>query len=456
MVNETILAIDIGSTKIISIVVNKNQQSNIILHGVGISSSEGVKKGGIVDIDKLSSSLNESIQKATSTTPFSIDKVYVSISSINTKIINNSGSINIQSGIITQKDINQVLTLAYFDAVLPDYDIIHVIPKYFTIDDNQVVENPLNMNGTRLGCEVNIVIAKRNIINNINQVLKRNNIDNTIFVVSSYAASLAIFDRLSIEQKNGNILIFNLGGETSEVALLKKGVLSYIAAVGFGSANITYDLHKVFQTPISAADKIKKDYGSLLPQSYEIKKVKTPNIANSDVSKEILIEEIRTNIHARVEEILIMLFKKISHGGYLDDVNNIVLTGGMSKIKGIDILVNKVFSLPTKILKPVNIQNGYINLEDEVFSVITGMIFFALNQNPPLELDSTKKLRQKYQIQQNEESLLNIQNNQVDKHNKNDIVLNEKENINHEEIKNESKEKLSNKIIKKISQWLGI
>jgi len=447
--NNTILAIDISSTKIISIVANKNQQNNIVLHGVGVSVSEGIKKGGIVDIDKLSNSLNESIQKATNTTPFSIDKVYVSISSINTKIINNNGSINIQSGIITQKDINQVLKIAYFDAVLPDYDIIHVIPKYFIIDDNQTVENPLNMNGSRLSCEINIVIAKKTILNNINQVLKRNNIEEAIFVVSSYAASLAIFGRLSFEQKSGNILVFNLGGETSEVALLKRGILSYSTSVGFGSVNITYDLHKIFQTPVSAADKIKKDYGSLLPQSYEIKKVKTPHIANSEVVREILIEEIRTNIHARIEEILIMFFKKLSQNGYLEDVNNIILTGGMSKIKGIDKLASLIFSHSIQILKPINIQNGYINLEDEIYSVITGILLFALNQNPPLELDSTKNLRQKYEINQKLTTHINI-----DK--ESDIILKEKDNTDDKQTKHKLKEGLTDKIIKKISHWFGL
>jgi len=454
MANNTILAIDISSTKIISIVANKNHQSNIVLHGVGVSASEGIKKGIIVDIDKLSSSLNDSIQKATSTTPFSIDKVYVSLSSVNIKFLNSSGSINIQSGIITQKEIAQVLKIAYFDAVLPDYDIIHVIPKYFVIDDSQVVENPLNLNGTRLDVEVNIVIAKKTIINNLNQVLKRVNIENAIFVSSSYMASLAIFDLLSEEQKNSNILILNLGGQTSEGALFKKGILSNIISTPFGSVNITNDIHRAFQTPISAADKIKKDYGSLLAQSYEIKKIKTPHIANPEISKEILIEEVRVNIHARVEEILLMLYKKLSEGSYLEDLNSVILTGGMSKIKGIDKLANLIFSHPVKVLKPISIQNGYINLNDEVYSVITGILLFALDQNPPLELDSTKNLRLAYEIAQKDDyKLINIQKKDSEK--EDELILKETNVEISKDIKKE-KDGFFDKLINKFSHWFGI
>ena len=393
MVDKTVLAIDIGSTKTISVVAQKNIHGGINILGVGASASKGVKKGSIVDIDKLSQTVNQSISNATSTMPYSIDEVIVSISSIHTKSIRNSGSINIQNGIITQKEITQVLKIAYYDAeIIPDYDAIHIIPLYFIIDDNLQVENPLNMNGSRLDCYVNIIIAKKTSLNNIAQVLKRNNLEIDNFILSSYASALSTLD--SDQKKIGTALI-DMGGDTTELILYKNNTINYSIAIPYGSENITKDLHTMFQTPLNSADKIKKEYGFLIDKNIDNKKVIMPHIGNPDNLKEILIEEIKINIHARVEEILTMIYHKFIESGLDEQINALILTGGMSKIEGIDKLANKIFHLPTTIIKPINLQNGYMNLQDQVYATIVGMILYAFDDNPMLELDSNKNLRTK-------------------------------------------------------------
>ena len=457
--SKTILAIDIGTTNIVCIVAQNDFNNRINILGIGKSISGGVKKGAIVDIDLASSSIKNAVDIARSSSENNIEETIVSISGVHTISRRSIGSINIPSGHITLKEINQVLTIALFDAqIVPEYEAIHVMPLYFKVDNNDAIDNPLYMNGSRLEVYANIITAKKTSLTNIKSALKLSKIEVSNFVLSSYASTLAT---LKDDQKKLGTAVLDLGGSTSELAIFKNKSIVYNDVIPIGSENITNDLSVMLHTPINAANEVKKKYATLIPKTDaintgQITKVKIPILGNENESQEISLDLIQPMIHSRVEEILCLINDKIITNNLTTNINGIVITGGMGKIPGIDLLAQKVFDeIPVKISSPTNIQNGYVDFNDPTLSTIVGLLFYGLDTNPVFELDSNKHLRVKNtpNNKRTNNTTKSTQNNT-----KTETSNNDKKNIENDlhTLKIDEKDKKSKKfeLWTKLKEWL--
>ena len=196
-------------------------------------------------------------------TDANIESTFISISGTHAKSLRSSGAVNVQSGQITHNEINQVLQMALYNAkIIPDYEVIHVLPLYFKIDDTNEVNNPLNMHGSRLEVYANIVTVRKTALVNIQNTLKRSNLDVTNFVLNGYASSISV---LESDQKKLGTAVLDLGGSTSELTIFKGQTISYNDFISIGSEHITNDLSIILHTPYNAANMIKNQYGTLLP-----------------------------------------------------------------------------------------------------------------------------------------------------------------------------------------------
>ena len=399
--SNTLLAIDIGSTNIISVVAQNDLNGNINILGMGIESSDGINKGLITNIEVASTAINNVVQNAKRSTQNNIDTTLVSISGACTKGIRSSGSVNVPNGLITENEINQVLQMALYNAtIVPEYDIIHVLPIYFKVDDSQSIDNPLNMTGARLEVSVYIVTAKKTVLTNIKSAIKASGLEVSNFVLNGYSSAVSV---LNNEQKRFGTGVIDIGGSTTDFVCFKGKSILYNDFIPVGSSNITKDLSIMLHTPPNAAEMLKIKYGNLL-NSYvnddlAIKKVKIPIIGDEQNTKEMDLDSVQTIIHARVEEILILIKEKIMDSGIYDNMDaGIVITGGMSQLIGIKELASKVFdNIPVKVANPINIKNGYVNFEDPTMATIVGLLLYGLDTNANFELDSNKKLRKKIQ-----------------------------------------------------------
>lgn len=398
MNTNTVLALDIGSTKVTAVLAQNDLTNRINILGVGNTKSEGIYKGSIVDIDLASSTISSSIKLATQSSDAIIDSTFIAISGTHTKSLRSGGAVNIQSGQITHNEINQVLQMALYNAkIIPDYEVIHVLPLYFNIDDSNEISNPLNMHGARLEVYANIVTVKKTALVNIQNALKKSNLEVSNFVLDGYASAISV---LSDDQKKLGTVVCDLGGTTSEITIFKGQTISYSDFIPIGSEHITEDLSIMLHTPYNAANMIKNQYGSLLPISINdssISKVKIPLLGNETQTKEIPLAQIQPIIHARFEELLCLIKDKITASGMSEQMDGgIVFTGGMTQISGVQELAEKIFlDIPIKISDPINIQNGYIDFNNPTMSTIAGVLKYALDSDPFFELDSNKELRKK-------------------------------------------------------------
>jgi len=459
--NNTLLAIDIGSSNITAVIAKHDLESNINILGTGLQKSEGVNKGIIINIEEASKAIKDAINIAKRSTTEMIETSVVSISGNYTKSIRSSGSVNVPNGLITETEINQVMQMALYNAtIVPEYEVVHVVPIFFKVDDSVDVDNPLNMNGSRLEVSVYIVTAKRTALTNIKSALKLSGVDITRFVLDGYASAISI---LNNQQKKFGATVINIGSTTTEFVSYKGNSLIYNGFIPVGSNHITNDLSVMLHTPPEAAEKIKTEYGSLT-KNYStsnelgVKKVKIPRIGDEETQSEIALDHIQTIIHARIEEVLILVKHKLKKSGILDNVGSgIVITGGMSRLEGIKVLAEKIFDgIPITISNPKNIENGYMSFDDAKMSTIVGLLVYSLGINRSYELDSSKKLMKPVKKQQAIVEEKAINNNSV---NTKSASFNDKTDLNLKDDPtiltplSKDKKKGVSKFWSKISEW---
>ncbi len=395
--NNTFLAIDIGSSTITAVIAKHDLENNINILGTGIQKSNGINKGIIINIEEASKSIKDAVSIAKRTTTELIDTTVVSISGSYSKSIRSSGSVNVPNGLITETEINQVMQMALYNAtIVPEYEVVHVVPIFFKVDDSIEVDNPLNMNGSRLEVSVYIVTAKRTALTNIKSALKISGIEVVKFVLDSYASALAVLDD---QQKKFGAIVINLGATTTEFVYYKGNSIIFNGFIPVGSNHVTNDLSVMLHTPPSAAEKIKLEYGSLV-RNYSpnnelgVTKVKIPRIGDEDSISEVALDYIQTIIHARVEEVLVLVKNKLKKSGLIENTGSgIVITGGMSSLDGIKKLTERIFEgIPISVTNPKNIKNGFMSFDEATMATIVGLLFYSLGANRSYQLDSSKKL----------------------------------------------------------------
>lgn len=416
--NNTLLAIDIGSSSITAVIAKHDLESNINILGTGLQKSEGVNKGIIINIEEASKAIKDAINIAKRSTTEVIETSVVSISGSYTKSIRSSGSVNVPNGLITETEINQVMQMALYNAtIVPEYEVVHVVPIFFKVDDSVDVDNPLNMNGSRLEVSVYIVTAKRTALTNIKSALKISGVDITRFVLDGYASAISVLDE---QQKKFGATVINIGATTTEFVSYKGNSLIFNGFIPVGSNHITNDLSVMLHTPPAAAEKIKTEYGSLT-KNYSasnelgVTKVKIPRIGDEETHSEVALDHIQTIIHARIEEILVLVKNKLKKSGIFDNAGSgIVITGGMSNLEGIKALSEKIFDgIPIAVSNPKNIENGYMSFDDSRMSTIVGLLVYSLGINRNYELDSSKKLMKPVKKQQAIVEEKTINNNSI-------------------------------------------
>jgi cell division protein FtsA len=420
--NNTFLAIDIGSSTITAVIAKHDLENNINILGTGIQKSHGINKGLIINIEEASKSIKDAVSIAKRTTTEMIDTTVVSISGSYSKSIRSSGSVNVPNGLITETEINQVMQMALYNAtIVPEYEVVHVVPIFFKVDDSIEVDNPLNMNGSRLEVSVYIVTAKRTALTNIKSALKISGIEVVKFVLDSYASALAVLDD---QQKKFGAIVINLGATTTEFIYYKGNSIIFNGFIPVGSNHVTNDLSVMLHTPPTAAEKIKLEYGSLV-RNYSpnnelgVTKVKIPRIGDEDSISEVALDYIQTIIHARVEEVLVLVKNKLKKSGLMDNTGSgIVITGGMSYLDGIKKLTERIFEgIPISVANPKNIKNGFMSFDEANMATIVGLLFYSLGTNRSYQLDSSKKLIKPFKndriVEQQKISVSNSSNNHI-------------------------------------------
>jgi len=324
------LAIDIGSTKV-SAAIAKRGEKGVEILGSGTVRSQGLKKGVITNIDLASRSIKEAYQHASRVAGTTPKKAIVSISGAYVKSINSTGIVNIPNKEITVDEIDRALKGALYNANIPqEYEVIHVLPYKFKVDEQDFIEDPLGMTANRLEAEVHIVTAQKSSIYNLKKAVRQAGIDIENIVLGGYASAIATMGE---DDRELGACVIDMGGSTCDLVIHSGNSIVYDDFLGVGSMHVTNDLSMVLHTPLYTAEEIKIHYGDLSQQRDDY--IEIPVIGDEDQTHQVSLEVVHNIILARVEETLMILAKSIEESGYKEHLGaGVILTGGMTKLEG--------------------------------------------------------------------------------------------------------------------------
>ena len=387
-----ILGIDVGSVQICA-VIGQHDETGLKIIGIGTAKTQGIKKGVITNIELASKSIKSALIDAQRVAGTRYEKVVVSISGAYTKSVDSNGVVNVPTYEIGIKEIQRSMSESERRAQIhSDYEKLHILPYNFKVDDQEHIEDPLGMNGSRLEVQTHIIMAQKSSLSNLRKALNLAGVEPDNIVLSSYASAIATLNQ---DEKDLGVAFIDMGGATCNMIIHSGNSIRYNEFLGIGSSNITNDLSAALHTPILKAEDIKLNYGILLNNANEL--VEIPPINEDGKVQEVSLDVISNVIYARAEETLMILAKMLEDSGYKNSIAaGVVLTGGMTKLEGIRELAIAVFdNMPVRIARPKEMEGLYEILRDPANSCAIGLCMYGAGYFTPYEIDSEKKMRYK-------------------------------------------------------------
>jgi len=407
-VNTPILAIDIGSTKVCAI-IGELKNGHMEIAGHGISKSQGIKKGAISNIELASKCIKDAVDDAKRVAGINLTRATISISGAYVKSLKSSGVVNIPNQEISINEINRVMQTALYNANIPnEFDILHVLPYKFKIDEQDFIEDPNGMNASRMEVDTHIIMTGKSNLGNLKKAVHAAGIDISKVVLSGYASSLAV---TSENDKERGVAVIDLGGQTSNLTIHVGNSIQYNDFLSVGSNHITNDLSIALHTPLDSAEELKVTQGSL----YETEggEIQLPIIGDENNMNSVSLDIVHNIIYSRMEETLSILANSLEKSGLKAQLGaGLVLTGGMTHIEGTRDLAQALMpNLPVRLGRPTNISNIAESISSAEFSTVIGLIHYESGNHTEYELDGNKNMlhSKDYQAKDSLQDIASIQ-----------------------------------------------
>ena len=388
--SRTILAIDIGSTKVAAVIAEVGENGALTVTGQGVCRSQGVKKGVITNIELASKAIKKALGDARRIAGNNISVATISISNAYARSINSTGIVNIPHKDISIKEIKRVMDTALYNANIPnEFEVIHVLPYNFKVDDQDFIEDPFGMNASRLEADVNIIVTQKSALSNLKKAVRSAGLEIEGIVLNGYASALAVMGE---DERELGVCVIDMGGQTSSLIVHIGNSIRYNDFLAVGSNHITNDLSMALHTPLQMAEKVKIRHGNLLESSNET--IELPVIGDEENRNTISLEIVHSVILARVEEALMILAKSLDKSALREQIGaGIVLTGGLTKLKGIRELAQAIFQgMPVRIGTPRELNGMYDELKDPAFATVIGLLLYQAGEHTRYEINYNKEL----------------------------------------------------------------
>lgn len=369
---EIVFGIDIGTTKVCALVgAVRNRQLQII--GMGVQPAAGMRKGMIVDVPAASAALANAVEAAEQTSGYHLQQALVSLAGEHIGSTNNSGlvAINRSESGVTPADIDRALDTAQAIAIPQNRQIVHVIPRHYSIDDHPDVRQPLGMHGYRLEVEAHIVTAATSALLNLKQCTENVGIKAEELVLNALASAEAVLEE---SEKDMGVLVVDIGGGTTDMALYKQGTIWHTRVIPIGGYHITNDIAIGLRAPYEVAEKVKIQYGDCRPSEIDPDFVFTVEPFGGE-KIQVSRHDLAQVIEARAEEIFHLILKDIQQSGY-DGLlpAGIVLTGGCSLLRGIGTVAERVLGVSARVASPRNLVGMVESLHSPAYATSVGLL----------------------------------------------------------------------------------
>jgi len=376
---EIVVGIDVGTTKVCTLVGRIEDEKSIRILGVGIEPSEGIKKGTIVDLEAASQAITRSVKRAESTSGLEISTALVSMAGAHVSSVNSRGSVGISNGLIEEYDVLRVLDQARAVAIPHDREIVHVIQRGFSVDGQDGIRSPVGMHGYRLEVEAHIITAANATVDNLRKCVNAAGVQIQQFVLNPLASAEVV---LTDQERQMGVAVCDIGGGTTDLAIYVDGDVWHTMVLAVGGNHVTQDVAHGLRLPAAQAEEIKKQHGHAVRGEVGADEYFSVRPFGEEQPVQINRQDLAHIIEARVEEVFRLTLQEIKRSGY-DGLlpAGMVLTGGTSALPGIKRIASEVLGLPVRTARPENLVGLVDRLNSPAYSTSVGLLRWALTMH---------------------------------------------------------------------------
>lgn len=374
-----IVALDIGTSKIVALIGEVNEEGEIEIVGIGKHSSRGMKKGVVVNIDSTIEAIQRAVEEAELVAGVNINSAYAGIAGSHIQSLNSHGIVAIKDKEVTEGDLERVMDAARAVAIPADQRILHVLPQDYVIDQQEGIREPVGMSGVRLEARVHLVTGAQSAAQNIIKCVDRCGLDVDDIILEQVASSYAV---LEDDEKELGVCMVDIGGGTSDIAIFLNGAIQHTAVIPIAGDQVTNDIAVAVRTTMQFAEKLKIDHGYALRQLVaEDEIIEVPGIGERE-SRGLSTQTLASVIEPRYEELFMLIQAEIRRSGFEELIGaGIVLTGGSSKVRGAVELAEEIFHMPVRIGSPLKVGGLKADVEDPIHATGVGLLHYGAAQH---------------------------------------------------------------------------
>ncbi len=372
----TVVGIDVGTTKVCTIVAQVQDSGKMNILGVGLTPSKGLDKGVVVNIEDAVSAISTSVEKAERLSGYRIGTAFVGVAGRHISSLNSRGVVAVQRADheVTRNDIARAVESAQAVAIPTQREIIHVIPRAYLLDGHEGIRDPLGMSGFRLEVETHIVTGEVMAIQNLIKSVQKAGVEIDDLVLQPLASGEAA---LTEEDKDRGVMLVDIGGGTTDIAIFVQGGVWHTSVIPVGGNHFTNDIVYVLHTPHNTAEYLKMRYGSAIAEEpaddgSDLIDIETLNVDEKQKISRTLLNEI---LQARAEQIVELIYNEIRRSGYEGMLPaGIVLTGGCAQLDRFDELMREMLGIPIRIGIPTNLSGLADALDSPPYATGVGLL----------------------------------------------------------------------------------
>lgn len=375
----TIVGIDVGTTKVCTIVAEVDVEERLHVVGVGVVPARGLRKGVIVNVNEATSCVAESIDIAERISGYQIERAYVGASGGHMASVNSRGVVAIGRGNsgVTYDDIERAMDAAGAVPIPHNRQVIHVIPRGYIVDGQNGIRDPVGMHGFRLEVEAHIITGSATTLQNLVKCVENLGVSVDELALDPIASGYAV---LADSEKEMGVVLADVGGGTTDIAIFMEGTAWHTVVLEVGGNHLTNDLAIGLRLPFESAEAVKLQHGQALPTNVRAEESFGIASFGGEARQQVFRREVAHILEPRVEEIFNLILREIKRSGY-DGLlpAGVVLCGGSAQLPGMLDLGKKVLGMPLRIGQPSRLLGLVDQLTNPAFATGVGLLQWGLD-----------------------------------------------------------------------------
>jgi cell division protein FtsA len=377
-VSELISAIDVGTTKICALIGELDDANNLRVIGAGRVPAQGLRRGVVVNTAEATAAIGQAVAEAEQSADQVLSSAFVGIAGSHINAVGSKGVVAVgrNGRAITKEDTQRALEQARNIALPHNRDIIHVVPRSYSVDDQKGIENPVGMFGYRLEVDASIVTGASSAITNLVNCVQANGVEIDDLVLEPLASAEAV---LTADERQLGVALVDIGGGTTDLAIYLDQAAWYTVVMEVGGDHFIRDVATGLRMPYSKAEALMKQFGQALPDRVPPDAEVRSGAFGQEGQQTVNRRDLANILYARADEITELIMREVKRSGY-DSLlpAGIVLTGGMAQLAGLAELSRERMELPVRIGRPDGVVSSVMDLSSPEYATAVGLLLWGL------------------------------------------------------------------------------